>query len=242
MVSKKSFKKGQGIKASTLQTFLSNSYEPRQKQLHNIDGYIRDDSLSGQRATVYHNPVTGKTVVTHKGTQSIQDWATDAWSAIGMANNTTRMKHAKKIQKEAEAKYGKDNVLTLGHSLGAKLAEHVGQESKEIVTFNKPTTLENIGKRIPKKQTDVRTNNDPVSFLAGTQKNQQQIKTFESGTWNPIKAHTTDQLEKLGDEYIGQGIRKQSPWINHVKSYASKHGLSYKAALKAAKGSYQKSM
>lgn len=96
MLSKRS-KKGSGIKASTLKSFLSGSYAKKKDQKQNIEGYVRDDSLSGQRATVYHNPTTGHAVVAHKGTQSIQDWGTNALTAVGMASGTKRMKHAQKI-------------------------------------------------------------------------------------------------------------------------------------------------
>jgi hypothetical protein len=157
-----------------------------------------------------------------------------------LAGKTKRFKHAQKIQNEAAAKYGNDNLLTTGHSLGAKLAEKVGQKSKEVITFNKPTTLENINTKVPSKQTDIRTNTDPVSFLAGTQKNQKNIKTFNAETLNPLKAHSTDQLGKLGDQIVGQGIKKQSKWIEHVKNYAAEHNISYWEALKLAKASYKK--
>ena len=230
---------GRGMKASTLKSFLSGSYSKKKDQKHNIEGYIRDDSLSGRRATVYHNPETGHAVVTPKGTQSIQDWGTNAMTAIGMASKTKRMKHVQKIQNEAAAKYGNQNILTTGHSLGAKLAEKVGQKSAEVITYNKPTTLENIGKRISHKQTDIRTHNDPVSFLAGTQRRQNHINTINTDTWSPLKAHATDQLEKLGDQYMGKSV-KQSPWIQHVKRHAAKHGVSYRQALKDASATYRK--
>lgn len=231
---------GNGINANTLKSFLSGSYKPSKQQQHNIDGYIRDNTLSGKRATVYHNPNTNETIVTHKGTQSIQDWGTNLLSSVGMAGNTTRMKHAKKIQKQAEDKYGRDNVITTGHSLGAKLAETVGQNSKEVITYNKPTTLENIGKKIANKQTDIRTHNDPVSLLHGYQRNTKNIHTIDSGTYNPLIAHNTDQLSKLENSVVGKGINKTNKWINHVKEHARKHHISFGNALKQAKSTYKR--
>jgi len=169
--------------------------------------------LSGQRATVYHNPDTGHAIVTHKGTKSIQDWGTNAMSAIGLVHKTKRYKHARSMfvtKHEAEAKYGNQNISTTGHSLGAKLAEKVGQKSAEVITYNKPTTLENVGKRVSKKQTDIRTNTDPVSLLHGKQKRKGHIKTFNAGTWNPLEAHATDQLSKVGDQHMGMGFKRGS--------------------------------
>jgi hypothetical protein len=242
MSSKKRTTKGKGISASSLKNFLSGSYAKSKDQKKNIDGYVRDNSLSGQRATVYHNPDTGHAIVTHKGTTSIQDWGTNAMSAIGMVHKTKRYAHAKKIQDEAAAKYGNQNILTTGHSLGAKLAEKVGQKSAEVITYNKPTTLENVGKRVSKKQTDIRTNTDPVSLLHGTQRRKDHIKTFDAGTYNPLAAHATDQLAKLGDQYVGQGIKRKVPskWIQHVKKHATKHGVSYRQALTNASATYKR--
>eukprot|EP01034_Spumella_vulgaris_P023481 gene23481-29699_t len=39
----------------------------------------------------------------------------------------------------------------------------------------------------------------------GTQKRQDHIKTINTDTWSPLKAHATDQLEKLGDQHMGKG-------------------------------------
>jgi ferredoxin len=38
----------------------------------------------------------------------------------------------------------------------------------------------------------------------------------------------------------GMGAKKSSPWIEHVKDYASKHGVKYGEALKLAKSTYKK--
>lgn len=64
---------GSGITESSLKILLSNSYAKSKNQKKSIDGYKREKSLSGQRATVYYNPVTGDAIVTHKGAASIQD-------------------------------------------------------------------------------------------------------------------------------------------------------------------------
>ena len=70
-------KYGQGLYTSVLQDFLKNGYKTRD-QAHSLDGYTRDDSLSGTREQVYHNNDTNKTIVAHRGTQGVQDWITDA--------------------------------------------------------------------------------------------------------------------------------------------------------------------
>ena len=240
-MSSSSKRNGRGLSARALRGFLANSYAGK-KQQKSLNGYQRDSSLSGKRSSVYFHPESNHAIVVHKGTQSIQDWGTNAMSAIGQVHRTTRGKHAQKIQNAAEAKYGRDNVLTTGHSLGAKLAETVGQNSKEVITYNKPTTLENVRpwKRISSKQTDVRTSNDPVSLLAGWQRGQNKIKTIRSDTWNPLTAHNTDQLAKMGDTHVGNGVRGPSRWVAHVKQHAAQYGVSYGEAMKAARATYKR--
>ena len=45
-----------------------------------------------------------------------------------------------KIQKQAEQKYGANNITTMGHSLGGRIAEKVGKKSAQIITYNKAAT------------------------------------------------------------------------------------------------------
>ncbi len=233
-------KRGSGIKADLLQAMLSNTYKKPKDQKNNIDNYVRDDSLSGARVAVYHDPNTKHTIISHRGTASIQDVGTDLMLSVGLAGNTKRFKHAKSIQDQTENKYGKENVLTVGHSLASSIASKVGQNSKEIITMDKPVTFQNIGQKIPNNQTDIRTTNDPVSLLYGLQFGQDRIINIKSDTYNPILAHKTNQLEKLNGKFVGNGLKKNNNWINYVKNYQKIHKLSYKDALKQAKDSYRK--
>ena len=164
--------------------FLENSYRGK-KQKKEIKGYIRDDSLSGQRAQVYHNPETKKTIVTHRGTASKKDLLVDAAVGLGAGKLTNRFQHAKKIQKQAEKKYGKQNIETSGHSLGGYLTENVTKGKR--TTVNKAVALTDRFKKIDKNQTDIRNSLDPVSaigiFQSGGKKS--SVRT----TLNPYKAH-----------------------------------------------------
>ena len=119
-----------------LKEVIKNSYKDKSKQKKQIGDYERDESLSGNRAQVYHNAKTGKTLVSHTGTNSLRDWLTDLQYATGNLNDTKRFKYASRIHKQAEAKYGAGNITTTGHSLGSKLAERVGKNSNHIYTVN----------------------------------------------------------------------------------------------------------
>jgi hypothetical protein len=190
--------------------FLKQSYD---KNLTDIDDYKIDKSLSGQRVQVYHNPQNNKTVVVHRGTASVQDWGTNLSMSLG--HKGKRFNHAKKIQKQAEDKYGKNNLITLGHSQGAKWAEMLGNKNNnnEVITLNKPTLPLDLlqGKRVKKNQTDIKTSKDPVSILRGLQKGK-KAKLMKSKTFNPLTEHSVNVLDRLdGNEMIGisgKGIKR----------------------------------
>jgi hypothetical protein len=195
-------KYGKGLHANILRNFLSNGY--KKDQAKSLDGYQRDDSLSGQRAQVYYNKDNNKTIVTHRGTQGFQDVLTDLKLAFhpSLYMKSNRFQYAKDIQQRAEDKYGRENITTIGHSLGAKLAADVGGKSKEMITYNKPIIPQEIFKQTRKNETSIRTKMDPVSILGSFNPNIKQVSTK---TINPITAHNTAQLGELKNEFVGAG-------------------------------------
>ena len=154
--------KGGSLSSQELQHFLKSSYS---KTGADYKDFKIDKELSGQRVQVYYNPKSKQAVVAHRGTQGMHDWVTDARYAVG-DTSSKRFQHSKNIQKKAEQKYGANNVTSIGHSLGSQLAEKSSSKrTKEIITLNKPVSPQDlILKSVPKKQTDIRTTLDPVSF------------------------------------------------------------------------------
>ena len=204
-------KYGKGIMASVLKEFLFNSYKPK-TQAHQLHGFNRDDSLSGQRVQVYNNPTTNQTYLIHRGTSGLKDVITDLKLTFfpKLYMQSTRYNHAKEIQEKAESKYGKENITTLGHSLGAKLSSDLGGNSKEIISYNRPILPYEILNQTRKNETSVRTRLDPVSILGAVNPNIKQISTK---TINPITAHNIEQLDNIKGEIIGQGETK----LSHLK-------------------------
>lgn len=100
-------------------------------------------------------------------------------------------------------------MTTLGHSLGAKIAEEVGQKSKEVITLNKPTV---DTKKVSDKQYDIRTGSDVVSGFSGIASSNNKT-TIPSGYRDFVSEHSTDVLSRLPDEPIGRGgrITRRSP-------------------------------
>jgi hypothetical protein len=176
-----------------VKNLLENSYKRPQAQAREVNGFFRDDSLSGQRAQVYYNPETKKTIVSHRGTADLPDVWTDVKLLFG--NKTgERFKHGKKIQRQAEAKYGAENVTTVGHSLGSSISEKVGKKSEKIITLNKPVTPFDVAyTKVSGKQQDIKTSNDPVSILRRFQKGRRQ--KVIPGPSNPIEAHKLSGIQ-----------------------------------------------
>ena len=51
---------------------------------------------------------------------------------------------------------------------------------------------------------------------------------------------TTMPVVRPQPTLLAKGVKKTSPWIQHVKAYASQHGVKYGEALKLAKATYKK--
>jgi hypothetical protein len=185
--------------AKTYSILLENSYASPQKQLKEINGYKRDNELSGQRFQVYYNPKTNHTYVIHRGTTgSIADWKNNLAYSINLYEHTPRYKFALEQQKKAEEKYGAKNITTIGHSQGALLASKVGVDSNKIISYQKPVNIKDITRSPPKNEIDIRTSNDLVSFLNPVQLTNKgsNLYTIDSKTFNPIREHEITNLKK----------------------------------------------
>lgn len=175
------------------------------KKLSNIDGYELDKDLSDRKVQVYTKD--GQAYVIHRGTQGFQDVLTDIKMTFGYKKDK-RFKHAKEIQNKAYEKYGPENIHTLAHSLGAKLAEEYGKKGKEVITLNKPTLPEDVIKKrkVSKNQYDIKTTLDPVSILKPFQQDKKDI-VIKSETLNPLKEHSSNVLDRLPEDMVvGSGF------------------------------------
>jgi len=191
-------KGGAGIGGSLanedLQALLAKSYS---KNPEDYKDFKVDKSLSGQRVQVYHNPTTQQTIVAHRGTSSIPNWIENVAYAVSNDKSGKAFQHSKKIQDQAYQKYGKENITTIGHSKGALHAQEYGKEGKEVITLNKPVNITDaLFTRVPKSQTDIRTQYDPVSFLRPFQRGS-KVETIKSTTKNPLAEHKTSVLGRL---------------------------------------------
>lgn len=186
------------MKGETVKKLLKASYANKKQK---IDTYERNNKLSGKRVQVFYDPNTKKAVVSHRGSKGAIDWLkTNTAMALGYEGGN-RFRHAKKIQKKAEKLYGPENVTTIGHSLGGRIAEKVGQKSSKVITYNKAVTPRSLLKPTSIVQTDIRTKNDAVSVLGRFQKKNGKTIQIKDNS-NPIKAHGLQHLSSIKNKLI----------------------------------------
>ncbi len=146
-----------------------------------------------------------------RGTSDFKDVITDAKLIFGY--NDKRFNEPKEILNKVKKKYTDKNIDLLGHSLGAKIAETLGDDPqvKNIITLNKPTTPKDLIKKtkINDKQYDIRTTSDLVSALQPLQTDKNDI-IIKSDTKNPYTEHKIDVLDRLPqDLVIGTGLKNK---------------------------------
>ena len=192
---------GNGLKSITFQKLLEASYSGKEE----VEGFIMDKSFSSKTSKVYIHP-SGQVVVAHQGTASVMDWGNNAVYALTGDTGykfTPRYKEAKKVQENAEKKYGAKNITTIGHSQGGYQAQLLGANGHEIITLNKATRPQEVlyGSSKKKNQYDVRSKTDLVSLFRNPfQKGKEQtIK----GIKDPLSSHSTNILDKNKDVIYG---------------------------------------
>lgn len=188
---------GGALQIAVLQELLKASYSYDKKHPKSVRNFVPDNSLSGERVQVYVNKNNGRVVVVHRGSADINDWITN-WQMANGYTGGARFKYSEKIQKLAESKYGKERITTIGHSLGAKLAETVGTNSREVIAYNGPTTQYDLFTRQGKNVTKVRSSGDPVSALSPWRIHQPSDRnvTISNDSWNPLTQHSMDPLNE----------------------------------------------
>jgi len=204
--------KGGKIQVKYLDTLLNESYKSKDKTATNIDDrYILDPELSTDKTKIYVDRNTNDIAMVNRGTSDFKDVITDAKLIFGY--NDKRFNEPKEILNKVKKKYTDKNIDLLGHSLGAKIAETLGDDPqvKNIITLNKPTTPKDLIKKtkINDKQYDIRTTGDLVSALQPLQTDQNDI-VIQSLTSNPYTEHKIDVLDRLPqDLVIGTGLKNK---------------------------------
>jgi len=194
--------RGRSIKVSTLEKMLKSSYAKDRPKT--IDSYTLDEELSVPEVAVYYDSNTKKAKIIHRGTEaSIKDWLNNVQYALNNYTKTDRFRISKEVQNKAEAKYGKENVDTIGHSQGAIGARLLGNDTANVIELN-PAYL---GEKHLANQQTIRSSRDPVSILKMFSKSGNDI-IIPAKTYNPLVEHSIDILKRLSqDQVIGRGLK-----------------------------------
>lgn len=201
----KNEKKGGKLSARDLKGLIDQSYN---KKNEDYGDYKVDPSLSDAEVKVFRNEKTGQVVVAHRGTHSLGDVYLDTQYALGRdITGSRRYKHSADIQRKAEEKYGKENVSTIGHSLGKKLAE-VGKDSHEVIGVNGAFNVKDALKPTADNEFNVRSSVDAVSGLSAPKG--KNVLTIPAQSANLLTEHSSDVLNRIDpDTMIGRGQLKR---------------------------------
>jgi len=198
------------IKASLLQEVLKDTYK-KNKDIDAPAGYTLDRSLSTNQAKVFKSDNSNDVIIAHRGSATKNDWLDNySYARYGNVKNTDTYKAAKRVQNQAIRKYGADNITSVGHSRAGLYVQELNDrpqtKTKSAITFNKAAGISDLFRNNPENQTDIRTNKDIVSILSPFQKHKKDTITIEHDGFNPISAHSTNDLSKLGDDLVGTGL------------------------------------
>lgn len=140
-------------------------------------GYLYDNQLSTNENKVFVDK-EGNPHIAFRGSKRLTDFIIDdPLSVLGLEGFSRRFNDAKELTKKVEEKYNRAPDV-YGNSLGGRLAE-ASNTSGKIITHNKLTGFSDIGKVIPKNQTDLRSATDPASLLSLTQQHKGKFINFK---------------------------------------------------------------
>lgn len=194
------------LRKDTLEKMLAATYD---KKNEDIAGYQVDNSLSGGRVKVYHDPKTKHTVVAHRGSAVGRDWVENALYVAGIKRGKG-WRISKEKQDAAYAKYGAKNITTIGHSKGALHAQEFGKRGKEIITLNKPVNVTDaLFSRVPQNQIDYTGEGDIVSVLRPLQRGSQEvILSKEKGLFSRIGNAILHPIDTVLKEHGVESLRR----------------------------------
>jgi hypothetical protein len=217
---------GGAILMKHLKSLLNQSYNNKNNDNKNIDNkYFLDEDLSTDKTKVYKTD-NNEVVIANRGTSDYKDVISDIKLALGYKDK--RFDEAKDILNKVKNKYKDSPIDVIGHSLGAKVAEEIGNDPqvKNVITLNKPTTPADLFKKSKSKdkQIDIRTSKDIVSALQPLQKDANDI-IIPSETNNLYTEHKINVLDRLNEDLLlGKGInRLDNDDIKKLIKYVLKH-------------------
>ena len=208
----KSKPKGSKITPTELEDLIKASYKKSTdaEKIGKKYNLKLDSTLSSPEQKVFIDK-KGKPIIAYRGSTSsniknfTRDWLmSDVGILTGTSQYDPRIKRSKDVYEKVIDKYSGKTPTLIGHSLGGHIAELVGESNKDnkVITYNKGAGLGDIGKKINKNQTDIRTGGDLISALSLTQKGGKKITIDNTKFLNPVYAHKPDFISRLGNKLL----------------------------------------
>jgi hypothetical protein len=174
-----------------INTILKGSYKPQKEFAEDISklGYEIDPELSSMENKVFVSRETGKPSIAYRGSTTVNDWIGNAKLALGFQD--PEVERRVQLADKVKAKYG-DIETIYGHSRGGLIAERAGERTgAKVVTYNKATLPEDIFKKIPSSQTDIRKEKDIVSLPSYFQSGGKKVTKKDTSIFsNEYTAHS----------------------------------------------------
>lgn len=215
--------RGFGLKNSFLQKVIEATFtkEAPRYIYDDDDLYQLDRDLTIRTIRIYYCVEKKKCVISHSSTivdmkelkQSVMDIKDDFVMFFLGAKHTSRYKVGYETQIEAEKKYNSMGykIINVGYSLGSSVSKELGERPNnlvdEIIVYNRPVLLTDIGSDVGPETYEISTHNDIVSTLRPVEnhfrpeEDLQNQTIFDSQTDNPFKAHSYHNLEHLPDDH-----------------------------------------
>jgi hypothetical protein len=224
--------------------FAKAAYSPGKKKVASelfktepgMSDFELDPDVSTQSVSVFHNPVTGETVVACRGTNNVYDVATD----IVLANviidekNSTRFEATDRTIRSALEKYGTDNVAITGHSLAGDEALYFGRKYDiPSYGFNPGISVQRAWDTTSQKYKDnvnkatiYATMLDPVSkfgqLLMGDDTNTELIMIDQTEYWD---SHTLDNFMRkhAHHKFTTESVAKSAQQLDNMMLTSEKN-------------------
>jgi len=209
----KSKPKGSKITPTELEDLIKASYKKSTdaEKIAKKYNLKLDSVLSSPEQKVFIDK-KGKPIIAYRGSASsniknfTRDWLmSDVGILTGTSQYDPRIKRSKDVYEKVKEKYVNKTPTLIGHSLGGHIAELVGEsnkDNKKVITYNKGAGIGDIGKKINKNQTDIRTGSDLISALSLTQSGGKKITIDNTKFLNPVYAHKPDFISRIGSKIL----------------------------------------
>lgn len=164
--------------------------EEKQKKKLKKFGYRLVPELTNREHVVAYAPDKDKLLYISNGTDfsNKKDIQNDILGIIGKQSTTQRTKEEKNVLLKAKKEFKPNEVVLVGHSLGAQYTNYIASPNDKVINYNPFYTL---GATSRKNVVNYRTKNDIVSSFAP----KENTHTLHQDNKNLYTSHNIDNIK-----------------------------------------------